>query len=47
MMNENKVVFTSIYLKSLVYDWFKPILINFLKNALDDQKKDIIMMFTS
>jgi hypothetical protein len=36
MINENKVVFTLIYLRGLAYDWFKPTLTNFLKNALDD-----------
>jgi hypothetical protein len=36
MMNKNKVMFASTYLKSSAYDWFKPTLINFLKNALDN-----------
>jgi hypothetical protein len=47
MINENKVMFILIYLKSLAYDWFKPILINFLENALNNQKKNIIIMFAS
>jgi hypothetical protein len=44
-MNKNKMVFTLTYLKSSAYDWFKSTLINFLENALDDQKKDTIIMF--
>jgi hypothetical protein len=46
-MNENKVVFTSTYLRGLAYDWFKPTLINFLENTLDNQKKNIIIIFTN
>jgi hypothetical protein len=47
MINENKVVFTLTYLRGLVYDWFEPTLIDFLENALDDRKKDTIMMFAN
>jgi hypothetical protein len=47
MMNENKVVFTLIYLKGFIYNWFKPTLTDFLENALDNQKKNIIMTFAS
>jgi hypothetical protein len=46
-MNENKVMFTSTYFRSSAYDWFKSTLIDFLKNALDNWKKDIIMMFAN
>jgi hypothetical protein len=47
MINENKVVFILTYLKGLAYDWFKSTLTNFLKNASNNWKKDIIMTFAS
>jgi hypothetical protein len=47
MMNENKVVFALTYLRDSAYDWFEPTLINFLENALDDQKKNTIMTFAN
>jgi hypothetical protein len=47
MTNKNKVIFYIIYLYRLVYNWFKPILTNFLENDLRDHKTTMIKTFNN
>jgi hypothetical protein len=47
MINEDKMIFYTTYLQGSAYDYFKPTLINYLKNNLEDQKEHIITTFNS
>jgi hypothetical protein len=47
IINKDKVIFYATYLQGSAYDWFKPTLINFIKNTLVDRKNSIIATFNS
>jgi hypothetical protein len=47
MTNKDKVIFYMIYLQGSAYDWFKPILTNFLENGLGNQKVVTTTTFNS
>jgi hypothetical protein len=47
VINKDKVIFYTIYLQGLVYNWFKPTLTNFLKNNLVDRKDSTNAIFNS